>query len=97
MRIEFDEKDKKYIENMNKYIEDSKNPTILFEKDKKYYLEITCSDVAKANRFITTLLYHDEELKDTGIKVTAVHLTPAVKRELKESLLHLIDKVDNML
>lgn len=57
MKIEYEEKDKDYITLINDDIANNKDiPKFINEKGKRYYVEFTCNDIAKANLFVNYLL-----------------------------------------
>lgn len=71
MKIIFDEKDQKYIENINKDIETFPPIPINSLNDKKYALVFTATDLAKASCFILNMFDSERgEIEDTlGIRV----------------------------
>lgn len=85
MKFIAEEKDKKYTKAINTAFENNESvPVFLSEKNKKYYLEFTCTDLGKANAFIMNLMstscINTEE--DLGIEVLNVtySLDPKIDR-----------------
>lgn len=100
MKLEFDEHDYNYINGINEDLANGKNiPLFVNQVGNKYYLEFTCVDIAKANAFVSEFMRrgnnHDEEF---GIQITALSYCPRHEKikELKETLLSFIEKLDYM-
>lgn len=86
MKFIAEEKDKKYTKAINTAFENNESvPVFLSEKNKKYYLEFTCTDLGKANAFIMNLMspnYSDNIKEKLGIEVLNVtySLDPKIDR-----------------
>ena len=73
MKFIAEEKDKNSTKAINTAFENNKSvPVFLNEKNKKYYLEFTCTDLGKANAFIMNLMstkYSDNIEENLGIEI----------------------------
>ena len=107
MKFVLEERDEKFINGLNKDIAENKNntpfvPLSVDDMDKRYYIEFKCSDIAKANNFILTLLNHNEEfqqhIKDTlGIDVLALNYRGLGDiSDIKEDLIKVVNKLERM-
>lgn len=79
MRILFDDKDEKYMENITKHIEDGNLqdiPLLASETGRIYHISFEVTDIAKANAFLNAFIFNDAIFKeDSGIKPNAIHFT----------------------
>lgn len=104
MKIELDENDLSYINKINKDLENGEQiPLFVGEKGKRYFIEFTCEDIAKANAFIMMFMNPNaekvQELKDKfGIKVECIsYCTGDTKREeLKRYLRKMLQELEDM-
>ena len=106
MKIILEEKDLRFVENINKDIEEvglNNIPLYVNECDRNYYINFSCIDIAKANRFVLMLMTSDQEtremIEDTfGIRVNSLNYCHGDNRvaELKEYLQEFINRLDQM-
>lgn len=97
MKIEFEEKDNIFIDNINKEL-NNENKLALFidKKDRNFYLEFTCTDVAKANAFLMYFMINAscKELEEKfGIRLSSLKYSLANTNELKDRLQSIIDEL----
>lgn len=104
MKIEFDKNDLSYIEKINKDLEAGEQiPLFIGEEGKRYFIEFTCEDIAKANAFAMMFMNPNtekvQELKDKfGIKVECINYCTGdtKKEELKRYLQRMLQEMDGM-
>lgn len=78
MKIEFDENDLSYIEKINEDLKASEQiPLFIGTVGKRYFIEFTCEDIAKANAFAMMFMNPNtekvQELKEKlGITVNCI-------------------------
>lgn len=104
MNIEFEEKDLKYIDNINKDLESGEEPPLLINKiDHQYYIAFTCKDIAKSNGFIMGLIknpqFNSVELEEKfGIVIDSINFSKGDLKikELKNTLQNFIDELDKI-
>lgn len=102
MRFECDEKDNRYIENVNKDIADGQEISAFVNNvGGEYFINFTCTDVAKANNFILNLLSPSKQdyIEETlGIKVNSLnychgdHKIQTLKQYL-QSFMEALDRI----
>jgi len=104
MKIELDERDLKYINNVNEDLENGEEP-ILFVNTltNDYYINFRCVDLAKANNFIGMLLCPRDNMKNLveenfGIKVNSLNFCEGDHKlsTLKSYLKEFMEKLDNI-
>jgi hypothetical protein len=103
MKIELSEIDKENIESINKTIEDGNEPCLFINNvGADYFINFTCTDIAKANIFIATLLSNTEnskKIQDTlGIKVNSINYCEGDTKiaALKNYLTNFLEMLENM-
>lgn len=104
MKIELDENDLSYIKKINKDLEDGEQiPLFISEKGRRYFIEFTCEDIAKANSFVMMLMNPNaekiQELKDKfGIRIECIsyHARDAKREELKRYLREVLQELERM-
>lgn len=102
MRIEFDENDLRYIERINEGLKAGEQiPLFIGTVGKRYFIEFTCEDIAKANAFAMMLMHPSaekvQELKEKlGITVNCISYCSgdSMKQELKKYLEKMIHELD---
>ena len=78
MKIEFDESDLSYIEKINEVLRAGEQmPLFINTVGKRYFIEFTCEDIAKANALVMMFMNQNtekvQELKDKfGITVNCI-------------------------
>lgn len=104
MKIGFDEKDLRYIDTINKSLENGEDiPIFIPEKNRRYFIEFTCEDIAKANAFAMMFMNPNiekvQELKEKfGITVNCIsYCSGGSKRdELKHYLQRMLQELEQM-
>lgn len=104
MKIELDEKDLKYIQNINEGLSNGENlPVFIPEKGKRYFIEFTCEDVAKANAFAMMFMNPNPEkvteLREIfGITVNCISYCNGDSKlsELKQYLQSFLQSLENI-
>lgn len=102
MKIILEEKDKNYAERVNTAFNEGNKEfmTPIYSKDKKYYIEFTCTDIGKANAFIMAFLFNDDNSKELeeeiGINVTALNYKLLTKDSVNEILQDTIRKIEEL-
>lgn len=104
MKIEFDENDLKYIEKINEDLKSGEQiPLLVGTVGKRYFIEFTCEDVAKANAF--AMMFMDpnvekiRELKERlGITVNCISYCSgdSKREELKRYLEKMLRELEQM-
>lgn len=78
MKIELEEEDLKYIQSINNDLSAGEDiPLFINEPQKRYFIEFTCEDVARANAFVMMFMNPNigkvKELREKfGITVNAI-------------------------
>lgn len=76
MKLEFDDKELKTIDNINKDIEEKGpiNVPLFMQSEGEYSLKFNCKDIAKANVFINYFMStaSTKKLEEMGIEVLAI-------------------------
>ena len=95
------DKGKHFIDGINKDLEAGENiPLLVPEKDRNYFINFTCTDVAKANLFAYTLMYNRNiDLEEVlGIRVNSFNYCQGDSKvgELKDYLRAFLDRLDRM-
>lgn len=104
MKIEFDENDLNYIEKINEDLKAGEQiPLFIGTKGKRYYIEFTCEDIAKANAFAMMFMNPNaekvQELKEKlGITVNCIsYCSGDSKRgELKHYLQRMLQELEQI-
>ena len=103
MKIILEEKDKNYAERINTALGEGEEIALMapvHSKDKKYYIEFTCTDIGKANAFIMAFLFNDDNSKELeeeiGINVTALNYKLLTKDSVNEILQDTIRKIEEL-
>ena len=104
MKIEFDENDLSYIEKINEDLKTGEQiPLFVGTVGKRYFLEFTCEDIAKANAFAMMFMNPNaeklKELKEKlGITVNCIsYYSGDTKREeLKHYLQRMLQELEQM-
>lgn len=98
MKVVMDLQDKDYIERINHMLQGEEDlPLLLTEKNKKYYIEFECDDLAKANAFISNLVFQIEEhTQDTGITATALKYSIISRQEVEGILQEAMRKINDL-
>lgn len=104
MKIELDKKDFDYIEKINQdLLSGEQIPLFIGEKGKRYFIEFTCEDVAKANAFAMMLMNPNPEkateLKEKfGITVNCISYCNGDSKvnELKQYLQSFLQSLENI-
>lgn len=104
MKIDIDENDKRYVNEINECLAAGEDiPLFISEKGRKYYFEFTCEDVGKANLFAVMLMNPSpEKVKELnenfGITVNAIsYKDPAPNvHKIKELLQLLSQELDSI-
>lgn len=98
MKVVMDLQDKDYIERVNHILQSGEDlPLLLNEKNKKYYLEFECDDLAKANAFIYNLVFQiKEHRQDTGITATVLNYSLMSRQEITNILQDAMRKIDKL-
>lgn len=104
MRFELSEKDKRFIEGVNKDLSEGENiPLFINEVGRRYYINFECLDVAKANLFALILLSSNPETEKNveevlGIRVNSLNYFDGDTRigELKNYLREFLEKLEGM-
>ena len=104
MKIEFDEKDLSFIEKINEDLKDRERiPLFIGEVGKRYYIEFTCEDIAKANAFSMMFMNPNtekvQELKEKfGITVNCISYCSGDSKigEFKHYLQRMLQELEQM-
>lgn len=104
MKIEFDENDLNYIEKINEDLKaGEKIPLFVGTVGKRYFIEFTCEDIAKANAFAMMFMNPNiekvKELKDKlGITVNCINYcsSDSKREELKRYLEKILYELEQM-
>ena len=101
MKFELDDKDKKYIDNINKDLNSGVMPPIFINQiGKEYTFKFKCTDIAKANLFASMLLGEnvDKLNKMFGIEVLSLNYNclEGERDRVKQILQDCIDKLDSI-
>lgn len=103
MKFIMEEKDEGYINNVNEYLSNPEEylPILIHKVGSEYYLNFTCTDVAKANNFILTLLSPNnrEYIEETlGVNINSLNYCHGDNKlhELKAYLQNFINAIDNI-
>lgn len=104
MNIEFEEKDLKLIDNINKNLDSGEEPFLLINQvDQQYYIAFTCKDIAKANAFIMGIIknseFNNEELEEKfGIVIDSINFCEGdlKAKKLKSLLQGIINELDRL-
>lgn len=96
MKIEFELKDIRFINNINKEIAIGNTVPLFVDKlDRKFNLSFTCTDVAKANAFLTSFMIDIPRKKleeEFGIRLDSLDYS-INNSELKKRLQSIIDEL----
>ena len=102
MKIELEEKDIAFANNINKDLEDGENvPLFVNEIGKHYFIDFSCTDIGKANAFIDFLMNpnNNKELEEKlGMEINAICYSKndAKIDTLKEYLRDFLENLDNI-
>ena len=104
MKIILEEDDLKYIDKINLDLAEGECPPLFVNQlNQDYYINFTCTDIAKANSFIMELLSSIRETQDNieetcGIRVNSVNYCHGDTKitELKDYLRDVISELDRM-
>lgn len=100
MKIEFDEDDKNYIDRINKDLEIGADvPLFINQVGKTYYINFTCTDIAKANAFIMEFLRPSNNIMEKfGIRVNSLNYCEGDNKvyQLKEFLQNFLNQLDEI-
>lgn len=101
MKIEFDDKDLEYIDKLNEDLRNGEDiPLFVHSRDKKYNIEFTCYDIAKANMFLSYIMNprNTIELREyLGINITGIKydIKDDALMNLRDYLQKMINDIDN--
>ena len=99
MKIEFDEKDREYIDRINKDLEAGEDiPLFINQVGNTYYINFTCTDVAKANAFVMEFLRPRGNMEEFGIHVNSLNFCEGDNKvyQLKEYLQNFLNQLDEI-
>ena len=100
MKFVLEEGDERFINNINRSIEEGELPPLFVSRtDTRYYIEFECTDIAKANAFVYTLMNNDKSLKeDIGIDVKCIAYSHPDRKisKLKKLLQNVIEQLDRL-
>ena len=103
MKIEFNEKELNYMENINQSIKNKEDvPLFINTIGHTYTFEFTCTDIAKANLFAVMMMGSNDDanyFRDTfGIDVKCLNYSAGDRKinELKGYLNQFLNDLDNI-
>lgn len=100
MKFVLEEGDERFINNINRAIEEGEMPPLFVpRKDTRYYIEFECIDIAKANVFTYALMHNDKSLKEQlGIDVRCIAYSGPDRKidKLKKLLEDVIKQLDDL-
>lgn len=101
MKIELEEKDKLFINNINKDIENGEKPILYCPDKRKYSISFEVRDIAKANAFICSIVMNPNNAKEIedliGIRFTSLNYKEGLQIEkLKELLSRFMIELDQL-
>ena len=102
MKIELDEKDKRFINRINEDLNNKESiPLFVGQIDKDYFIKFTCKDVAKANAFVMAFMNNnnsDALLNDYGVEIKALNYCFGDNKitEIKNKVQEFINELDGM-
>ena len=100
MKFVLEEGDERFINNVSRNIEEGEMlPLLVSRTNTRYYIEFECTDIAKANAFVYTLMNNNESLKEgIGIDVKCVAYSHPDRKisKLKKLLQNVIEQLDRL-
>lgn len=100
MKFVLEEGDERFINNINRAIEEGEEkPPLFVRKDTRYYIEFECTDIAKANAFVYNLISNGDSLKEElGIDVKCIAYSHPDRKisKIKKLLENVIKQLDNL-